>query len=35
MAKFCVNTNPQPTFEHEVHNITADCRYLPNPSNRE
>jgi hypothetical protein len=34
MAKYCVNTNPQPTGEHEVHNITAGCRHLPNPSNR-
>lgn len=34
MAKYCVNTNPQSTGEHEVHNVTSGCRYLPDPSNR-
>lgn len=34
MAKYCVNMNPQSTGEHEVHNITSGCRYLPDPSNR-
>ncbi len=34
MPSFCVNTNAQPTGEHEVHNLDAGCSYLPNPANR-
>jgi hypothetical protein len=34
MAQYCVNKNPQSTGEHEVHNVTAGCAYLPDPSNR-
>ena len=35
MNRFIVNRNPQPvTADHEVHNVTAGCRYLPNPENR-
>lgn len=34
MPNYCVNKNAQPTGEHEVHNVTANCNYLPLPSNR-
>ena len=35
MANYCVNTNEQPgTRDHEVHNLDANCKYLPLPSNR-
>lgn len=33
MAQYCVNSNAQPTGEHEVHNL-ATCTVLPNPENR-
>ncbi len=32
MARYLVNTNPQPTGEHEVHTYT--CSYLPAVQNR-
>lgn len=32
MAKYYVNTNAQPTGEHEVH--TTNCPHPPDPSNR-
>jgi hypothetical protein len=31
MYKYCVNKNPQPTGEHEVH--TSLCAYKPLPEN--
>jgi len=34
MPRFCVNTNAQPTGEHEVHNLDAACGHLPDPQNR-
>lgn len=34
MAKYCVNRNAQADGYHEVHNVTAQCRYLPDPENR-
>lgn len=34
MAHYCVNKNSQSTGEHEVHNVTARCDRLPDPSNR-
>lgn len=34
MPSFCVNTNAQPTGEHEVHNLDARCGHLPDPQNR-
>ncbi len=34
MPNFCVNTNAQPTGEHEVHNLDAGCGHLPEPRNR-
>lgn len=35
MPNFCVNKNPQPTGEHEVHDLSKNCAYLPDPSNRQ
>lgn len=32
--QYCVNKNAQSTGEHEVHNVTANCSYLPNLENR-
>ena len=34
MAHYCVNTNPQPNGDHEVHNLGAGCSHLPQPANR-
>ena len=34
MPNYCVNKNPQPTGEHEVHDLDASCSYLPDYSNR-
>ena len=34
MPNFCVNTNEQSGGEHEVHNLDAGCRNLPDPQNR-
>lgn len=34
MPAFCVNMNPQSTGEHEVHDLSAGCSHLPDPSNR-
>jgi 5,10-methylene-tetrahydrofolate dehydrogenase/methenyl tetrahydrofolate cyclohydrolase len=34
MPHFIVNSNSQPTGEHEVHNLNADCRHLPLHSNQ-
>lgn len=34
MARYCVNTNSQANGDHEVHNVTAGCSYLPDPANR-
>lgn len=34
MSRFCVNTNSQPTGEHEVHNLDAGCGHLPDPQNQ-
>ncbi len=33
MARYIVNTNAQPTGEHEVHNEDI-CNYLPEEENR-
>lgn len=35
MPRFCVNKNAQHTGEHEVHNLDANCAYLPDPANRQ
>lgn len=34
MARYCVNKNAQANGDHEVHNTTAQCSYLPDPQNR-
>ncbi len=34
MPNFCVNKNAQSTGEHEVHNLDANCSYLPDVVNR-
>jgi len=34
MPRFCVNKNAQSTGEHEVHNLDANCSYLPEPNNQ-
>ncbi|MBW7998050.1 MAG: hypothetical protein FVQ81_16075 [Candidatus Glassbacteria bacterium] len=33
MAEYCVNKNPQPTGEHEVHAMT--CEHLPDRVNQQ
>ena len=34
MPYFIVNKNAQSNGDHEVHNTTAGCTYLPNASNQ-
>lgn len=34
MARYCVNTNSQANGDHEVHNVTSGCSYLPDAANR-
>jgi hypothetical protein len=34
MADYCVNKNAQSNGDHEVHNLDANCSYLPDSSNR-
>ncbi|MEN8040693.1 MAG: hypothetical protein ABFR95_04230 [Actinomycetota bacterium] len=34
LKKYCVNSNPQPNGDHEVHDITSDRPCHPNPQNR-
>jgi len=34
MPRFCVNKNAQPTGEHEVHNLDANCGHLPDSQNQ-
>ena len=34
MPRFCVNKNAQSTGEHEVHNLDANCSYLPEAQNQ-
>jgi hypothetical protein len=34
MHQYCVNRQPQPTGEHEVHNLGANCPYLPEYKNQ-
>ncbi len=29
MPNFIVNSNPQPNGDHEVHNTTTGCSYMP------
>lgn len=34
MPAFIVNSNPQPNGDHEVHNTSTGCIYMPSPSNQ-
>ena len=34
MHRYCVNKNAQSNGDHEVHDVTANCKYLPNQINR-
>jgi hypothetical protein len=34
MAHYIINKNAQTTGEHEVHNETSNCRFLPLQGNR-
>ncbi|MEZ5246706.1 MAG: hypothetical protein R2707_16535 [Acidimicrobiales bacterium] len=35
MDSYCVNRNAQSNGDHEVHNVTKNCAYLPDWSNRQ
>ena len=34
MDEYCINRNAQDNGDHEVHNVTKGCDYLPQPRNR-
>lgn len=34
MPQFIVNTYAQANGDHEVHNTTTGCNYMPEPANR-
>ena len=34
MARYVINKNAQANGDHEVHNITNGCNYLPNHENQ-
>lgn len=34
MPKFVLNKNAQQNGDHEVHNATAGCSYMPAPANQ-
>lgn len=34
MPRFIINKNAQPNGDHEVHNLTDGCAYMPNPENQ-
>ncbi|SKC34438.1 hypothetical protein CZ809_04058 [Photobacterium piscicola] len=34
MPNFIVNKNAQPNGDHEVHNLTNGCSFMPNPENQ-
>ncbi|MGB3735255.1 MAG: hypothetical protein WA964_09900 [Ilumatobacter sp.] len=34
MAQYCVNENQQANGDHEVHDLDANCSFLPDPANR-
>lgn len=34
MNRFIINTNSQANGDHEVHNATMGCLYLPKPENQ-
>jgi hypothetical protein len=35
VPNYCVNKNAQSNGDHEVHDLSADCSYLPVPANRQ
>lgn len=35
MPRFIINTNAQSNGDHEVHNASTGCSYMPYPQNRE
>lgn len=34
MARFIINRNAQPNGDHEVHNATTGCTFMPAPENQ-
>lgn len=34
MPKFVINKNQQNNGDHEVHNVTTGCSFMPNPENQ-
>lgn len=34
MARFIVSNNPQSNGDHEVHNVTTGCSYMPAPQSQ-
>ncbi|SDZ93773.1 hypothetical protein SAMN05660420_00802 [Desulfuromusa kysingii] len=34
MPSFVINKNQQSNSDHEVHNATSGCTYMPNPENQ-
>jgi hypothetical protein len=34
MPRFVINKNKQASGDHEVHNATTGCRYMPNSENQ-
>jgi hypothetical protein len=34
MYRFVINTNAQPNGDHEVHNATTGCSYMPHTQNQ-
>ena len=34
MGDYCVKRNAQANGDHEVHNVTRGCSFLPDPVNR-
>lgn len=34
MPRFIINKNAQTNGDHEVHNLTDGCSYMPNPENQ-
>lgn len=34
MQRFVINSNQQPNGDHEVHNLTTGCSFMPAPQNQ-
>jgi len=34
MPRFVINKNKQANGDHEAHNATSGCRFMPNPENQ-